>query len=442
MERGSSAPCPLGHQCCSIASATASGLLVKPSVVLAHRSLQLGELADGLRREIRLAVARGVAEMIRTAERDGDRLDAAQLVADRLRAVAELRLKHDAVEFLVPVVERVLLVLGEKELRVGEARRQDFFVAVRDHRRIVDDRRRQRRELRRELAVRIFEREVALVRAHRGDDHLLGHFQKRRIEAPGDADRPLAEVRDFGDQRVIGPHAQLRFTGEPLELVDDDRAALVGIDDHVRAAQRLDVRARAGELVPAGRQEAMAAALATGRLAGPLERHDLAAEQRDEPLHRPHELGVAPTPGHRLRPRDAARELAEQRRQQLARFFAGDVAPRDRVQALLARDLLLVDRARVAGQPVLRGEPLACFGQRAVGRERRRHRRADDDLVELRLAIRERVDDHRESPRRAERLDLAVREPRVGELLRDRARQIDERLRQHLGRNLFAADLE
>ena len=120
---GSSAPCPLGHQCCSIASATASGSPTKPRVVLAHRALQLGELADRERREICLAQcaarrgsrsAEPLAELctILTSRRD--------LVADRLRAVAELGLEHDAVELCVPVRRTMcLLILGEEELRVG-----------------------------------------------------------------------------------------------------------------------------------------------------------------------------------------------------------------------------------------------------------------------------------------------------------------------------------
>ncbi len=276
--------------------------------------------------------------------------------------------------------------------------------------------------------------------AHRGDDHLLGHFERFGIERAADADRPLAEVDDLGDQRVVGPHAQAIALREPRELVGDGLLARVGIDDHVRRVQRGLVRDRGRDLHRVVREKAMTAAVTPGGVPGPLYRDDLGAQQRDEPLHRPHERGLAPAPAHRLRPRDAGRELDEQRRQQRAGILPGDLARRDRVQALLAGDFFLRDRGRV--DAVLRGEPLPGLRQRAVRRERGGHRRTDDLVAQIRLALGELAHDQRDPARRAEHAHAGMAEPRGRELGLDLRGQLDERARQHLGRNLLAADLE
>ncbi len=106
-------------------------------VVPAHRALQLGKLADRMRREIRLAQPRR-ANRDRARGQVRHQLDEpADLVADRLRAIAELRLEHDRVELGVPRIERMTRgVLREEEPRIREPRCEHGLVAARDDRRI------------------------------------------------------------------------------------------------------------------------------------------------------------------------------------------------------------------------------------------------------------------------------------------------------------------
>ena len=101
---------------------------------------------------------------------------------------------------------------------------------------------------------------------------------------------------------------------------------------------------------------------------------------------------------------------------------------RDDVQALLAGRLpsCVSDSRRDA---VLRGEALARLRQRAVGRERRADRRADDLLVEIGLPIGEPLDDHREPARRAERARRSPCSSRAAaSFALDERRQLGERL--------------
>ncbi|MCX5743671.1 MAG: hypothetical protein NT062_14360 [Proteobacteria bacterium] len=135
-----------------------------------------------------------------------------------------------------------------------------------------------------------------------------------------------------------------------------------------------------------------------------------------------------------------AAHLAEQPGEESPRLAADDVAPRDRVLALLAGDLLLRDRLRTdAG---LLRPALAGLGQRSVWRERGTDRRPDDLLVEIRLAIRDRRDDERDPSGGAERAHAAVEDARRRELALDERRQIRELLREHLRRDFFATELE
>lgn len=370
----------------------------------------------------------------------GDCLDTRDLVGDRLRAVAELLLEHDARELVVPRLERRLAVLGNGEPRVSEARRDDVLVALLHDGQVAHLGGHQRREAVREHAVRVFHREVALVRAHRGHDDIFGDLEVRALELAAHADRILAEVGDLAEQRLVAAHVQPGLALEPCELGPHALGPLGGIDDHAGGAQRVDVGVWVRELDRSGREEAMAARDARGGEAGPHERHDLAAVQRDQPLHRPHERRLAPAPALRLRPHDARRDAGEQLGQDRAGIAADDAARGDGVQALLAGDLFRHQRGRV--DLVLRGEPEARLCRRTVGPERGAHGRADDLFVQVGLALREAAHDHREAARRAEGGDAGVREALGVEARRHLGGKLGERAREHLGRDFLAPDLE
>ena len=414
-------------------------------VVPPHHALQLRELADRARREValrdagRLGRELGIrADLGREHPRDRD--EPLHLVADRLRPLAELRLEHDPRKLLVPHRERLLPILGEEELRVGEARRDHVLVALADDRGVLHDGRHHRREAVRELAGLVLHREVALVVAHRRDDDLLRHLEERGIEAARHADGILAEMDHLAEQRLVGTHAQPGLPLEPGELRAHELGARLGIDDHVRGAQGLAVPIRGRDLDRPDAQKAMALTRATRGEASPLQRHDLLTDERDQPLDRSHERGLAPAPALRLRPRHARRELGQELRQQRARIAPLHVAHRHDVLTLLARHLALRERGRI--DAILRRKTLARLRERAVRRERRAHRRSHDLLVEIRLAIGELLHEHRHAPRRAEHAHSGMRQARRRELRLDLRRKVGQRLRERLRGNLLAADLE
>jgi hypothetical protein len=113
-------------------------------------------------------------------------------------------------------------------------------------------------------------------------------------------------VDDLREQRLVEAHAQAGLGLEPLDLGKHRGLARLGIDDDVGRAQGLDVPVGARDLDPTLAEEPVATALAARGLAGPLKGHDVVAEQRDEPLHGPHEadLAPAPQPDYRRRMRD------------------------------------------------------------------------------------------------------------------------------------------
>src|SRR5205085_4820791 len=130
-----------------------------------------------------------------------------------------------------------------------------------------------------------------------------------------------------------------------------------------------DVALGRGNLDGAWRQEAVTAAVAGGGEVRVRDADDLAAVERDEPLQRAHERGLAPAPALRLGPLDVlADDLGEDGGEQRARLLADEAAHRDGVLALLAGDFFFLQRGGV--DAVLRGEALPGLGHAAVGGER------------------------------------------------------------------------
>ncbi len=159
-----------------MASADGVAQTLLAGVVAAHDPLQLGKFADHAGGEISLAEMRGLCGEVRVGADKGrelarQRLDALHALVHR----AELGVEGDALEPLQPFGERDLAVLVPEEAGVVQARRQHPRIA-RPRWRLppslasmlaIDD------EVGREArAQRVAHREVALVRAHGGADHL------------------------------------------------------------------------------------------------------------------------------------------------------------------------------------------------------------------------------------------------------------------------------
>ena len=83
-------------------------LALRARVITPHQALKLGELTDHFGREVRLGEARRARRKLRVGADLWRKLLRQRLDArDPLALRAELLVKHDLVEFLQPLVERL-----------------------------------------------------------------------------------------------------------------------------------------------------------------------------------------------------------------------------------------------------------------------------------------------------------------------------------------------
>ena len=118
---------------------------------------------------------------------------------------AQLLLEGDRFEAFDALGERRLLVEVPEEAGVFEAGAENAGVAVADDGAafVVDLGVEHGQEVRGELAVRVFDREVLLVVAHHGDQHFFRQGEVLGLEVAEDDGGPLGEVDDGLDQRLV-----------------------------------------------------------------------------------------------------------------------------------------------------------------------------------------------------------------------------------------------
>ena len=176
-------------------------------VVAAHDALQLGELADHVGQQVGLGQLRGLRRPARAsasppscgADRLGDGAHALDALALRAQLVVvdHLRQAGDA------RCQRLLAVLVEEELGVGQARAHHALVAA-DHRaRVLRADVADHQEAVGQLALRVEQRKVLLVGLHREDQAFLRHFEELRLELADQHVRALDQRRDFVEQRLV-----------------------------------------------------------------------------------------------------------------------------------------------------------------------------------------------------------------------------------------------
>ena len=201
-------------------------------------------------------------------------------------------------------VGQLLLLVGlPEEARVVEAGAQHALIAAADEALGIGVDVHHRDELRRELAVGVFHREILLVVAHHRDQDFFGQFEELRVEAAGDRGGIFGEVDQRFEQRVVGLDA------DADQLVADLLAALLGREDHEVVAQPLLVIGD-GDRDLARAQPAMPAGQRARAHARQFERDDLVAQQRHDPADRPDEARAALAgPVHRLRESRSARMM-------------------------------------------------------------------------------------------------------------------------------------
>ncbi len=286
-----------------------------PRVIIAHHALKFGKFADHPGGEIGFREQPGARGLLWIGADEGR--DIPSQAREALRALilrAELGVKGDGFQRFHPALQPHPPVEIIKMPRIRKPRAQHPFIAGDDRstlivRRDIGD----ESEMRRRRAVRIAQREIALIDAHRDLADLGRKVHERSIDRPEEGDRPFDEAGHFLEQTFIGDDAQtLRLRDFP-DTVFDQAAALGGIGDDEAFPQRILPRLGAVDGESARRHEAMPLGLVARDQPMPVilalaevERHHLAIEQSDDPPQGPHpgELALA-APAHRFRPRKA-----------------------------------------------------------------------------------------------------------------------------------------
>ncbi len=207
----------------------------------------------------------------------------------------------------------------------------------------------------------------------------------------------------------------------------------------MRALERFLILDCLVEIEALGSEEAMPARRAPRPDVGKFERHDLAAEQGDDPVNRSTECDFARTPAHRLWKADLLTQPRKDHGKHLARRLAAFQEPYADVITFVGGLLVQILDAKA----VFFREARRRLLRRAVCLERSPPRRTQNRLVAVRLPLGQPPNAERETPRRTERLHLerVGAEPRLaeqlGRALFHRAERVrDERRGQLLGANL------
>ena len=211
---------------------------------------------------------------------------------------------------------------------------------------------------------------------------------------------------------------------------------MVGLDE--AALHRECVLVGSRHLDGAGRQEPVTVGDAPADKPGELDRHDLAAKEREQPADGPREPCVAAAPALGLGPLDTLDDPCEQSGKDLDRRDTLLLDRRVDVGAVLVVD----DRQRLDGDALAARETLGGLGRRAVLGERRLDRRSLRGVDCVVLLLRKPVTSM--TRRRGEPIDanLVVLEPRGVERLGNGHLQLLERAVQRAGRQLLDADLK
>ena len=125
-------------------------------------------------------------------------------------------MEHHAIEPRHAAGERRLAVLIKEEFRVPEPGAQHALVAGDDRRIVLGAKIGHDHEARREPALAILERQIFLVLAHRGDQHLLRQVHEALLDPAEQRHRPLDQAGELAQEARIVAHTQLRRMRQPV----------------------------------------------------------------------------------------------------------------------------------------------------------------------------------------------------------------------------------
>ncbi len=295
-------------------------LAVVQRVDAAHDALQFGELAHHARGQVGLAQLGRFGQRLGVAAAGGAVQPEGQLAQamDALQLGAQPLHEGAAAQLLDAGAQADLAVFVEEELSVGEAGAQDALVASAADGRIAHLGVGDGHEGRQERAALVLHREVLLVAAHLGDEHLGRQLEEFLVEGAGDPEGFFDQARHRLEQIIVGPRNAACLARRALHLLRDTLLALIPVREHVCLAQPVDVFRRARERKLLRRMEAVAAGGEPARHVGELHLQRLSVEGRGDPMHRPRErVGLERVPAHRL----AEGYTTYQAREQLGQHF-------------------------------------------------------------------------------------------------------------------------
>ncbi len=407
-------------------------------VIAPHDALQLGELADHAGHEVGLGEEGGTARAAHLAAGDvgrelgGERLEARHLVAH----AAEPGMEDEGRKLGHALLELDLAVLVPEELGVRQARAQHPLVARGDRPAAVrgrdvghDD------EVLCQAAVLRLEREILLVRAHGGDEHLARQRHEGAVDRSNEGNRPLDEARHLVEQRRVLLERQPLGRRELGGAGDDDALALLAVEDDEASAELIPVVGEACDREWLGCEETVAARLVgegkrgIAEIEGTLERPPV--EHRKHGVERTDPAERARARAHRPLPREVANDARDDIANDLRRRPSGHLAHRE-------MELGIADRAHLALGERGQSRRLEEALDRLLGRAQTRTLAL---LEEIRLPFRQAVHDERQPPRRHMRLRVAEREAGLIEFFRHQALEVVRRARLHARRNLFGVEL-
>ncbi len=176
-------------------------------------------------------------------------------------------------------------------------------------------------EVRREITVGVFEREVLLVITHDCDQHFGGKSEELGLEAAENDARALGQIHYGVEQRfVFAPTRAGNSTGGGVKGLADTMLALGGSGGNEILRQRCGVIRGLVDFDCAAGENAVAFAGAARDDASEFDRDDLGVQERDHPAERADEaLGGFAAPVHALGPVDSGDFFG----QQLGQDFGG-----------------------------------------------------------------------------------------------------------------------
>jgi hypothetical protein len=291
-----------------------------------------------------------------------------------------------------------------------------------------------------ESTIGAFDREVALVLGHGCLDDLARDFEELEVEMSHGHGGPLDQVDYLGKSLFRHDCVDFVLAFERGDsFADEQGAGGLVVLEQAAACGGVVIDGRGYRNGAILRQETVALRVAIRRQSGELHRHDVCAEQRDEPAHGADEARGATPPALGLGPVQALSQAGEHLGQHVRGIATGLV--HDRVHVLAA--IRLGVARELGGRDALAArEALGSLGGVALGVERGLDGgtlRPDGPVL---LALLEARDSQYDPPRSPESLERLIAKARFGERLLGVGLELGNGVVEWSGGDLLGTDFE